>query len=58
MFLLEFSDYLNSYQQAVVLSRCEVGVAQVTGRLQHPDYTLHVTGEAEAVMGHNQQLYD
>ncbi len=45
-----------AYQQVVVLSRGQVGVAQVTGGLQHSDYALHVTGETEAVVSDNQQL--
>lgn len=45
-------------QQAEVLSWSQVGVAKVTGSLENSDDTLHVTGEAEAVMSHDQQLYN
>lgn len=47
-----------TYQQAEVLTRSQVGVAKVAGSLEDPDDALHVTGEAEAVVGHDQQLYD
>lgn len=46
------------YQQTVVLSWGEVGVAEVTGSLEHPDDPLHVTGETETVVGHDQQLHN
>lgn len=39
-----------------MLSWGEVGVAEVTGSLQHPDDSLHVTGETETVVGNDQQL--
>lgn len=45
-------------QQAEVLSWSQVGVAKVTGSLEDSDDTLHVTGEAEAVMSHDQQLHN
>lgn len=45
-------------QQAEVLSWSQVGVAKVTGSLENSDDTLHVTGEAEAVMSHDQQLHN
>lgn len=48
----------STHQQAEVLSRGEVGVADVTGGLQDSDDALHVAGEAEAVVGNDQQLHD
>ena len=47
-----------AYQQAVVLSGSQVGVAEVTGGLQHSDNPLHVTGETETVVSNDQQLHD
>ena len=41
-----------------MLSGGEVGVAEVAGDLQHSDDPLHVTGEAEAVVSHDQQLHN
>lgn len=47
-----------THQQAEVLPWSQVGVAKVAGSLEDSDDALHVTGEAEAVVGHDQQLYD
>lgn len=47
-----------THQQAEVLSWGEVGVADVTGGLEDSDDALHVAGEAEAVVGNDQQLHD
>lgn len=47
-----------SYQQAVVLPRGQVGVANVASDLQDADDALHVAGEAEAVVGDDQELHD
>lgn len=41
-----------------MFSRGKVGVAEVTGGLEHSDNPLHVTGEAETVVSHDQQLYN
>lgn len=41
-----------------MLSWGEVGVADVTGGLQDSDDALHVAGEAEAVVGNDEQLHD
>lgn len=41
-----------------MLSWGQVGVAEVPGRLQNPDDPLHVAGETEAAVGHDQQLHD
>lgn len=49
---------LKAYQQAVVLSWSQVGMAEVTGSLEHSHNALHVTGETETVMSHNQELYN
>lgn len=47
-----------SYQEAVVLPRGQMGVANVAGDLQDSDDALHVAGEAEAVVGDDQKLHD
>lgn len=47
-----------THQQAEVLPRSQVGVAKVAGSLENSDDALHVTGEAEAVVSHDQQLHD
>lgn len=41
-----------------MLSWSEIGVAEVTGGLEHSDNPLHVTGETETVVSHDQQLYN
>lgn len=46
------------YQQTELLSWGEVGVAEVTRGLEHPDDPLHVTGETETVVGHDQQFHN
>ena len=45
------------YQQVEVLSGRQVGVAEVACGVEHPYNSLHVTAEAEAVVGQDKQLH-
>lgn len=49
---------LGAHQQAVVPSWSQVGVAEVTGGLEHSHDPLHVAGETETVVRHDQQLHN
>lgn len=53
-----FLAFVWSYQEAVELPRGQMGVANVAGDLQDSDDALHVAGEAEAVVGDDQELHD